>query len=155
MFGVLRRHTFSALLPCRATARAMSSRKPGVATDGEMAAFFAANERASIVVVDARSSDFDLEPGDQGSIAMGALAGTDGRGPRALNLSYDRTNKCLDMQPLTALVGDDKAVPIITHCGGGGRGQKAKAFLEGAGFENVINGGGPSVEELWEQFKDV
>ena len=43
-------------------------------------------------------------------------------------------------------------VPIVTHCGGGGRGQKAKDYLIGLGYTNVVNGGGPKVTELWERF---
>ena len=41
---------------------------------------------------------------------------------------------------------------IVTHCGGGGRGQKAKDYLLGLGYTNVVNGGGPKVIELWERF---
>ena len=37
--------------------------------------------------------------------------------------------------------GGGKAAPIITHCGGGGRGQKAKDYLDSQGFTNVVNGG--------------
>ena len=48
--------------------------------------------------------------------------------------------------------GGDKDVPIVTHCGGGGRGQKAKDYLLGLGYTNVVNGGGPKVTELWERF---
>jgi len=43
-------------------------------------------------------------------------------------------------------------VPVITHCGGGGRGQKARVFLEANGFGNVINGGGPEDAECWAIF---
>ena len=52
---------------------------------------------------------------------------------------------------LEAAGGKEKA-PIITHCGGGGRGQKAKDFLEAAGFGNVKNGGGPEDDECWAVF---
>ena len=41
---------------------------------------------------------------------------------------------------------------VITHCGGGGRGQKAKDFLISNGFVNVINGGGPEDGECWAEF---
>ena len=37
----------------------------------------------------------------------------------------------------------DKATPIITHCGRGGRGNKAKLLLEELGYTQVINGGSP------------
>ena len=43
-------------------------------------------------------------------------------------------------------------VPVITHCGAGGRGQKAKEFLEANGFGNVVNGGGPEDDECWQVF---
>ena len=36
---------------------------------------------------------------------------------------------------------DDKNAPIITHCGRGGRGQKAKVLLTEMGYTQVINGG--------------
>lgn len=35
----------------------------------------------------------------------------------------------------------DKGAPIITHCGGGGRGQKSADFIRALGFTNVHNGG--------------
>ncbi len=41
---------------------------------------------------------------------------------------------------------------VITHCGGGGRGQKAKLFLEANGFKNVLNGGGPEDKDCWATF---
>ena len=144
-------------LPCRAMARLMSSagkpRKPGVATDAELAAFFDANDAAHMIVVDARNPDFAVEPGDERSAAKGALAGTEGRtGARAINLVYDRENKTMDLAALEPFLVADKDTPIITHCGGGGRGQKAKDFLKANGFTNVLNGGGPSVAEHWEKF---
>jgi rhodanese-related sulfurtransferase len=46
----------------------------------------------------------------------------------------------------------DKDTPIITHCGGGGRGQKAKEYLEANGFTNVLNGGGPKETDCWNEF---
>lgn len=48
--------------------------------------------------------------------------------------------------------GGKESVPVITHCGGGGRGQKARVFLEANGFGNVINGGGPEDTECWAIF---
>jgi hypothetical protein len=44
--------------------------------------------------------------------------------------------------------------PIITHCGGGGRGQKAMDFLAAKGFTTVLNGGGPKETECWAEFGD-
>ena len=48
--------------------------------------------------------------------------------------------------------GGKESVPVITHCGGGGRGQKAKEFLQANGFGNVVNGGGPEDDECWQCF---
>lgn len=39
---------------------------------------------------------------------------------------------------------EDVTKPIITHCGGGGRGQKGKDMLVKMGFTDVLNGGGPA-----------
>eukprot|EP00937_MAST-01D_sp_MAST-1D-sp2_P007457 g7457.t1 len=133
----------------------MATRKPGVASDEEMARFLAANDASKIVVVDARNTDYGEEPGDESSNAAGAIAETAAaERPRALNLVYDRAEKRMDLAKLGPLLDPElgKATPIITHCGGGGRGQKAKVFLEGAGYTNVLNGGGPSVPELWSSF---
>jgi len=43
-----------------------------------------------------------------------------------------------------AVLPEDKAVAIITHCGSGGRGGKAAAILQDLGYTRVLNGGGPS-----------
>ena len=74
------------LLPCSGMSKAMANmhlppaapfssggkpRKPGVASDAEMDSFLAANGREDIVVVDARNTDFDLEP-DEGVLAAHA-----------------------------------------------------------------------------------
>lgn len=77
--------------------------------------------------------------------------------PNAINLPYDRINKSMDLDHMryfdgTSMLTSEKDTPIITHCGSGGRGQKAKEYLESKGFTNVINGGGPSVKEHWELF---
>ena len=45
-----------------------------------------------------------------------------------------------------------KDAPMITHCGGGGRGQLAKEYLEKNGYTNVLNGGGPKETECWAEF---
>ena len=50
--------------------------------------------------------------------------------------------------------GGKESVPVITHCGGGGRGQKAKDYLLANGFGNVANGGGPEDDECWACFGD-
>lgn len=136
-----------------------SSRKPGVATDEEFDAFLARNAARNVYVCDARNPDFSVEPDDEkfggeGKSAPIADCGTSKR-PRAVNVPFKRDEKRLDPEALRALedaVGGDKTTPIVTHCGGGGRGQKAKEYLESLGYDNVINGGGPAVAELWAKF---
>jgi rhodanese-related sulfurtransferase len=104
-------------------------------------------------VVDARNPDFSLEPGDAKSSEKAPLAGTSaGYRPGAYNLPYDRVNSCMDLGLLPERCGPD--TPIISHCGGGGRGQKAKDFLLANGYTNVLNGGGPEDAECWHQFGD-
>ena len=102
---------------------------------------------------------FSVEPDDEtfggpsGSAPI-TDCGTAAR-PNALNIPFDRAAGCLPKDGLDALeaqAGGDKDVPIVTHCGGGGRGQKAKDYLLGLGYTNVVNGGGPKVTELWERF---
>jgi|TARA_B110000003_G_scaffold258741_1_gene278170 rhodanese-related sulfurtransferase len=140
--------------PRRAMAHA---RKPGVASDDEFERFFSANQGKTVVVLDARNSDFSVEPSDeqfggpQGSAPI-ADCGTSAR-PNAVNCAFDRSANALrDLQVLEAKTGGNKSTPIITHCGGGGRGQKAKEYLISQGYSNVINGGGPAVEALWKTF---
>jgi len=76
--------------------------------------------------------------------------------PRAINVVYDRATDTMDLSTLpedwVATGGGKESVPVITHCGGGGRGQKARVFLEANGFGNVINGGGPEDAECWAIF---
>jgi rhodanese-related sulfurtransferase len=116
------------------------ARKPGVASDEEMKAFLEKNKGKKVTVVDSRNPDFTVEPSDEtygkadGPFPI-ADCGTEKR-PNAVNLPFDR----------------EKDAPIITHCGGGGRGQKSKEWLEAKGFTNVINGGGPQVTALWDMF---
>eukprot|EP00618_Florenciella_parvula_P025316 CAMPEP_0119474456 /NCGR_PEP_ID=MMETSP1344-20130328/5705_1 /TAXON_ID=236787 /ORGANISM="Florenciella parvula, Strain CCMP2471" /LENGTH=196 /DNA_ID=CAMNT_0007507759 /DNA_START=27 /DNA_END=617 /DNA_ORIENTATION=+ len=133
-------------------------RKPGVASDEEMEAFFAANSSEEIVVIDARNTNFELEPDDarwdDASGAPMAACGTALR-PRACNAPYDRAAKSMDLEGLEPLLTKGKDTPIITHCGGGGRGQKAKEYLIAEGFTNVLNGGGPSVKANWEKFGGI
>ena len=132
-----------------------SGRKAGVASDEEFASWMARNKVEDVVVVDARNTDFSVEPGDEkyGHGGQNNIAGCEGvNRPRAVNLPYDRANKSMDLAPLENLLVAGKDTPIVTHCGGGGRGQKAKTFLEENGFTNVINGGGPKVKTLWEHF---
>lgn len=124
-------------------------RKPGVSSPEELKAFVdSAGDR--LVVVDVRNPDADVEPGDQKSLAVAALPDpANGVRPKGLHLIWDRNSN--DMP-----IPDDlaKDTPIITHCGGGGRGQKAKDFLEANGFTAVLNGGGPKETDCWAEFGD-
>ena len=96
-----------------------------------------------------------MEPGDVKSLAVAGFPSSNELGegdyrPRAINLPWSRENK--DMEIPEGLESAAKDVPIITHCGGGGRGQKAKDFLESKGFTNVLNGGGPKETDCWEVY---
>jgi len=132
------------------------TRKPGVASDDEFDAFLARNVTRQITVVDARNPDFFVEPdderfgGQEGSAPIGDC-GTEKR-PNAINAPFDRATKSLPTESITKKTNGDLTSPIITHCGGGGRGLAAKIFLEGKGYTNVVNGGGPAVSALWEKF---
>eukprot|EP00591_Stephanopyxis_turris_P011177 CAMPEP_0195518616 /NCGR_PEP_ID=MMETSP0794_2-20130614/13336_1 /TAXON_ID=515487 /ORGANISM="Stephanopyxis turris, Strain CCMP 815" /LENGTH=130 /DNA_ID=CAMNT_0040647623 /DNA_START=150 /DNA_END=542 /DNA_ORIENTATION=- len=126
------------------------ARKPGVSEPSEIAAFVA-DAGDKLIVVDARNPDFELEPGDAKSSEKAPLAQTsDGYRPAAYNIPYDRPTDSMDLSILPDTT--TKQTPIITHCGGGGRGQKAKDFLLANGYENVINGGGPEDAECWAEF---
>lgn len=126
------------------TALQMSTRKAGVSSPDEIKAFVQA-AGSNLLVVDVRNPDTEKEPGDQKSFVVAALPSTDFR-PQARSLIYDRESKSM---PLPDVSKDN---PIITHCGGGGRGQCAKEFLEAKGFTNVINGGGPKETDCWDEF---
>ena len=135
------------------------SRKAGVASNEEMRAFLARHAGEKVTVVDARNPDFSMEPGDEAFGGPGKAfpienCGT-GRRPNAINLPFSRETKEVSGFDGSALRDAEKDAPIITHCGGGGRGQKSKEWLEKKGFTNVINGGGPQVTELWEMFGDL
>lgn len=122
------------------------ARKAGVAEPAELKSFV---EKAGekLLVVDVRNPDAEAEPGDQKSIAVAALP-TEGFRPSAVSLIYDRETSSMPLPDV------DKDTPIITHCGGGGRGQKAKDFLLENGFTNVLNGGGPKETDCWAEFGD-
>lgn len=133
----------------------LMGRKPGVSSPEELAAFVgAAGDR--LIVLDVRNPDFALEPGDAKSSEKAPIAGADPARARAINCVYDRAAGSMDTTKIPAdwiaAGGGKSSVPVITHCGGGGRGQKAKEFLEAAGFSNVLNGGGPEDDECWAIF---
>jgi rhodanese-related sulfurtransferase len=119
-------------------------RKAGVASPEELKEFVAkAGNR--LLVVDVRNPDASVEPGDQKSLAV-AVVPSEGVRPQAVHLIYDRNTKSMPLPNV------DKDTPIITHCGGGGRGQKAKDYLLAAGFTHVLNGGGPKESDCWAEF---
>ena len=132
-----------------ATTRFMATaepRKAGVASPEELRAFVqSAGNR--LLVVDVRNPDATVEPGDVKSLNVAALPSANHR-PRAIHIVYDRTTNSM---PLPSVPLD---TPIITHCGGGGRGQLSKEFLENNGFMKVLNGGGPKETDCWKEFGD-
>jgi rhodanese-related sulfurtransferase len=134
--------------------RAMSNepRKGGVASPEELKDFVQkAGDR--LVVIDVRNPDAVVEPGDQKSLAVAALPASDSSfRPQAIHLIWDRATASMPLPPLDKVVSLD--TPIITHCGGGGRGQMAKEFLESKGYTTVMNGGGPKETECWAEFGD-
>ena len=139
----------AASLSYYSTTRLMA-RKPGVSDPSDLVAHVALG---NVRVVDARSIDYTVEPGDEKTNDYAPIAGTvPGVRPNAVNLPFDRVNKNLDLAPLEDVPKD---TPIITHCGGGGRGQKAKDYLLANGFTNVLNGGGPEDKECWEIFGEL
>jgi len=128
------------------TETAPEPRKAGVASPSDLKDFVA-SAGSDLLVVDARHPDATVEPGDAKSLAVAGLPdkAKDYR-PQAVNLPWSRETKSM------AIPDADKDTPIITHCGGGGRGQKAKDYLEENGFTNVLNGGGPKETDCWAEF---
>mmetsp|Transcript_8738 Transcript_8738/g.14385 ORF Transcript_8738/g.14385 Transcript_8738/m.14385 type:complete len:150 (-) Transcript_8738:54-503(-) len=124
----------------------MSQRKAGVASPEELRDFVA-KAGSKLFVADVRNPDASVEPGDQKSLAVAALP-SDAHRPMAKNLIFDRDTKAMPLPDVP------KETPIITHCGGGGRGQKAKDYLTAKGFTNVLNGGGPKETDCWAEFGD-
>jgi len=124
----------------------MAERKAGVASPEELKAFVEA-AGDSLLVIDVRNPDASVEPGDQKSLAVAALP-SDSNRPRARHLIWDRATNSMPLPDVA------KDTPIITHCGGGGRGQKAMDFLMKNGFTKVLNGGGPKETECWNVFGD-
>ena len=121
-------------------------RKAGVASPEELRDFVA-RAGTDLLVLDVRNPDASVEPGDQTSLAVAALPSGAYR-PMAKNLIFDQDAQAMPLPDV------DRVTPIITHCGGGGRGQKAKDYLMANGFTNVLNGGGPKETECWAEFGD-
>jgi len=132
-------------------------RKPGVSSPEDLADFVA-SAGGNLIVVDARNRDFSKEPGDEATNVNAPIAPDISR-PRAINIVYDRASNSMDLEGIPTqwieAGGGKEKVPVITHCGGGGRGQKAKEFLMAAGFQNVVNGGGPEDTECWKVFGNL
>jgi rhodanese-related sulfurtransferase len=103
-----------------------------------------------LVVVDVRNPNPEMEPGDQKTMAVAALPSATNR-PQAINAIWNRSTASLSMDALQELPKD---TPIITHCGAGRRGEKAKEYLQLKGFTNVLNGAGPEEAELWQVYGD-
>lgn len=125
-------------------------RKAGVAEPSELREFVR-NAGKRLLVVDVRNANIEEEPGDQKSLAVAPLPSSDGSGsirPQAVNLVWNRKTASMPLPEV------EKDTPIITHCGGGGRGQKAKVYLEQNGFNNVLNGGGPKETDCWAEYGD-
>jgi rhodanese-related sulfurtransferase len=131
----------------RSMSSAASSRKPGVASPSQLSAFLSA-AGPHICILDARAPEAAAEP----SSSLGALAPSASR-PRAISAPLDRATGELPLAAIPpawiAAAGGKDKLCIITHCGGGGRGQKAKDFLLKSGFSQVLNGGGPEDAECW------
>ena len=129
-----------------------TQRKPGVSSPSEIASFIA-RAGANLIVVDARMPDVAAEQ----SAALGPIAPVPER-PRAINAPIDRATGTLDLSVVppawVAAAGGVSGLFAITHCGGGGRGQKAKEYLLKNGFVEVINGGGPEDSECWAVFSN-
>lgn len=122
-------------------------RKAGVASPEELRAFVQA-AGSKLLVVDVRNPNAEVEPGDQKSLKVAALPSPPTFRPQAISLIYDRITETMPLPDV------DKDTPIITHCGGGGRGQLAKNYLEERGFTSVLNGGGPKETDCWLEYGD-
>jgi len=128
-------------------------RKPGVSSPEDLSEFVA-KAGDKLIIVDVRNSDFSVEPGDEKKSSFAPIG--DPLRKLAVNAVFDRTTGSVNLAALpearVEAAGGKCACPVITHCGGGGRGQKAKEYLEANGFGNVLNGGGPEDDECWAVF---
>lgn len=122
--------------------------KAGVSSPSDLSTFVS-NAGSKLLVVDVRHPDPEIEPGDAKSLAVAGFPNKDSNfRPQAINLPWSREKNGMELPNV------DKETPIITHCGGGGRGQKAKDYLMENGFTNVLNGGGPKETECWAVYGD-
>jgi rhodanese-related sulfurtransferase len=122
-------------------------RKAGVASPSQLKDFVSA-AGSKLLIIDVRHPDATVEPGDVKSLAVAGFPSGAAFRPKAINLPWSRESKSMEL-PNEEVSLD---TPIITHCGGGGRGQAAKEYLEKNGYTNVMNGGGPKETECWAEF---
>lgn len=137
-------------LPIRnmSTETAPEPRKAGVSSPSELKEFVA-SAGSKLLVVDVRHPDATVEPGDAKSLTVAGFPDKESNyRPQAVNLPWSRETKGMELPSV------DMDTPIITHCGGGGRGQKSKDYLLQNGFTTVLNGGGPKETECWAEFGD-
>jgi rhodanese-related sulfurtransferase len=129
---------------------AAEPRKAGVASPSELKEFVS-SAGSNLLVVDVRHPDASVEPGDAKSLAVAGFPdSTTNYRPNAVNLPWSRETNSMELPSENVA----KDTPIITHCGGGGRGQKAKDYLESKGYTNVLNGGGPKETDCWAEYGD-
>ncbi|KAL3900275.1 MAG: hypothetical protein SGARI_006280, partial [Bacillariaceae sp.] len=96
------------------------------------------------------------ESGDQKSLAVAGLPSATYR-EKAKHFVWDRQDNKLILTKEDEAFLDSlpKDTAVITHCGGGGRGQKAKDYLmKEYKLQNVHNGAGPKEQELWKVYGD-
>ena len=127
---------------------AAEPRKAGVSSPSELQQFVS-KAGPNILVVDARHPA-SVEPGDAKSLKVAGFPNKESNyRPNAINLPWNRESNSMELPEV-----DKDSTYIITHCGGGGRGQKAKDFLEKNGYKNVLNGGGPKETDCWAEYGD-
>jgi rhodanese-related sulfurtransferase len=121
---------------------------PDVASVSQLKEFVAAAAE-KLVILDTRNTQEDVFD----SSAPLPNSATKTR-PQAKHCPWNRTTQQLDDTNDTLLQDLPKDTPIITHCGGGGRGQAAHDYLVSRGYTKVLNGGGPKLAEHWAVYGD-
>lgn len=100
------------------TETAPEPRKAGVSSPTELKNFVSA-AGDKLLVVDVRHPDANVEPGDAKSLKVAGFPDKEKNyRPNAVNLPWSRETNGMELPEV------DKDTYIITHCGGGGRGQK-------------------------------
>ena len=111
--------------------------KEGVATPNELK-IFVKSAGSRLLIIDVREPDASTTGFPNKSTNFRNMA---------INIPWNRETVSMELP-----TGIDYDTPIITHCGGGGRGQKAKEYLIRNGYTNVLNGGGPKETECWAEY---